>query len=90
MGPGQCSPHHVFQALQTGSVLCQGSQRVVSVLAPPAGGKATFSPPEGFGSPPGWLLAAPHEDAVSRELVGDLVGDLQGISSVSFSCGPKP
>lgn len=63
---------------------------MVSILAPPAGGKATFLLAEGFVSPPGWLLAVPHEDAVSRELVGDLTGDLQGISSVSFSCGPKP
>lgn len=38
----------------------KGPSGMVSILAPPAGGKATLLLPEGFVSPPGWFLAAPH------------------------------
>lgn len=79
-----------FRLCRLAAHYVKGPSGMVSILAPPAGGKATFLLPEGFVSPPGWLLAAPHEDAVNRELVGDLAGDLQGISLVSLSCGPKP
>lgn len=47
----------------------KGPSGMISILAPPVGGKATFPLPEGFVSQPGWLLAAPYEDAVSRQLV---------------------
>lgn len=63
-----------------------GPGGMVAILAAPAEGKATL--PEGFVSPPEWLLAAPHEDTARK--VGDLAGDLQGTSSVSSSCSPKP
>lgn len=38
----------------------KGPNGMVSILAPPAGGRATFALPAGLVSPPGWLLAAPH------------------------------
>lgn len=69
MGLGRCFPDSVFQAVHH-------AKGMVSSLTSP-GGKATFSLPQGFVSPPGWLLSAPCEDPVSKELVGDLAGDLR-------------